>query len=843
MSFLDGVRKLVNVQTGTTAQQVSGGGEPTSENSVFTKQTRKALFEENAFNLDKKTIKLIEKMDGGKEFLLKIANLQDSDANTPGIQLEQNAEVAIKQEAIKFFKADKDIEVNVGTQALLGKFGVTEEKYKELVTQNLVRKRESDFEQNAPVKNLIANNGSLLGNIRVQRNEDGTVALYHKDATCNDVAVAILKKGPYYSERNQYYVNTADVRQHYTISGGQIKLKTGANPPEGLISDEVSNNQVNGNANSNAQTEQTVVTGEQVATELHAQQGSNTLVVPDNNSLTGDVAVVSETAVVPDETGSPTELNAEAEVEPQVVSEDILNKAGALGYEMTDDFMALTPEKQEEFLTNFEKELKEEIDELQQNKIADFANTGESPMKDMTLVEKRDYLRDRINGQKDLIKNAKQVTVSERGSTQRLTKDDDWTTAVKISDEKTDNGLPARISIQLPDAYGAVGPDGKKQVRYQTLHYDAETGCYSDKNKVRQFKLLTSENGITLMQVDAIKASEGVKTFLDKNVTAVQEKTAETVQKADNSHKMDLQKKTPAQMNILKDLLSSRNSSWEVYTQAGSEVGYLTGAHGLLEEIVDESQKTGVETYKDLSPMIEGLMSRAPEPGSKEVTTRLNSEQQEQYTALYNDAKNLIAEMAQNPEAPLKTGGPSGGIVRDLDEILLPLGQLMAENQLIEGINFANNTYLIGGSGSNIVTITPTRDHGIVKTDAQFTFPGDDAVYEMHSGGGGQGGRTVDFQDLVEHEDDGKLDKLSLIRNDITGNNRHGEIKFNAERAQKLTNLRFNDGVNSYPIKVKVNDAGEIVGAFVYSPDGKNKVPIEDLLNGRVKMPQNEPAE
>ena len=87
------------------------------------------------------------------------------------------------------------------------------------------------------------------------------------------------------------------------------------------------------------------------------------------------------------------------------------------------------------------------------------------------------------------------------------------------------------------------------------------------------------------------------------------------------------------------------------------------------------------------------------------------------------------------------------------------------------------------------------------------------------------------------------MDKLSLIRNDITGNNRHGEIKFNAERAQKLTNLRFNDGVNSYPIKVKVNDAGEIVGAFVYSPDGKNKVEIEDLLNGRVKMPQNEPAE
>lgn len=753
---LERMRNLANLNVGQPVVQVTGGGGPTSkENTVFDKKVRKALVDENAFDLDKKTIKLIEKMDGGEEFLLKISNLKDSDTGVAGFQLETNKADEMKKEAIKFFKADKDIAVNTGTQALLGKFGVSPEEYAALV---------------------------------------------------------------------------------------------------------------NGNVNSNAQTEQPVVTGEQGATELPTQQGSgrlswgnqafnslpeavrgsiaDTLGVSDDNSSTGDVAGSDETAVVPDGTSSPAELIAEgAEVEPQVVSEDILNKAGALGYEMTDEFMALTPEQQEAFLTNFEKDLKKEINELHQNKIADFTNTGENPTKDMTLVEKRDYLRDRINGQKDLINNAKQVTVSERGSTQRLTKDDDWTTGVKISDEKTDNGLPARISIQLPDAYGAVGPDGKKQVRYQTLHYDAETGCYSDKNKVRQFKLLTSENGITLMQVDAIKASEGVKTFLDKNVKAVQEKTAETVQKENNSHKMDLQKKTPEQMTILKDLLSSRNSSWEVYTQVGSEVGYLTGAHGLLEEIVDESQVTGVKTYNDLSPMIKGLMSRAPEPGSIEVTSRLNSKQRDQYTALYNEAKNLIAEMAQNPEAPLKTGGPSGGIVRDLDEILLPLGQLMAENQLIEGINFANNTYLIGGSGSNIVTITPARDHGMWKTDAEFRFAGDKAVYEMHSGGGGQGGRTVDFQDLVEHEDDGKLDKLSLIRNDITGNNRHGEIKFNAERAQKLTNLRFNDGVNSYPIKVKVNDAGEIVGAFVYSPDGKNKVEIEDLLNGRVKMPQNEPAE
>lgn len=741
MTFLDGVRKLVNVQTGTTAQQVTGGGGPTSkENTVFNKQVRKALVKENAFDLDRRTIKLIEKMDGGQEFLLKIANLQDSDANTPGIQLEQNAETAIKQEAIKFFKADKDIKVNMGTQALLGKFGVTEKEYAALVS---------------------------------------------------------------------------------------------------------------GNVNSNAQTAQPVVPeGQGTSNTIEAFLSENRqaiaeiLGVSDDNSSVQVVPSSDETAVVPDETRSTTELIAEgAEVEPQVVSEDILNKAGALGYEMTDEFMALTPEQQEAFLTNFENDLKEEIKELQQNKIADFDMTGEKPTKDMTLVEKRNYLRDRIQGQKDLINNATQVTVSERGSTQRLTKDDDWTTAVKISDEKLDNGLPARISIQLPDAYGADGPDGKQQVRYQTLHYDAETGLYSDKQKVRQFQLLTSEDGITLMQVDAEKASEGVKTFLDKNVKAVQDKTAETVQKKDNSHKMDLQKKTPEQMTILKDLLSSRNSSWEVYTQAGSEVGYLTGAHGLLEEIVDESQKTGVETYKDLSPMIEGLMSRAPEPDSKEVTTRLNSEQRAQYTALYNDAKNLIAEMAQNPDARLNTGGPGGGIVRELDKILLPLGQLMAENQLIEGINFANNTYLIGGSGSNIVTITPTRNHGMWKTDAQFTFPGDDAVYEMHSGGGGQGGRTVDFQDLVEHKDDGKLDKLSLIRNDITGNNRHGEIKFNAERAKDLTNLRFNDGVNSYPIKVEVNEAGEIVGAFVYSPNGKNKVPIEDLLNGRAKMPQNEPAE
>ena len=520
-------------------------------------------------------------------------------------------------------------------------------------------------------------------------------------------------------------------------------------------------------------------------------------------------------------------------------------KAEQLGYTPDEDFNELGYAEQKVFLEELEKKLKKEIDGFYTGARIPLHPKDMPELDKMTLIKQRDYLSGRIQGQKKLINDAKQVTINESGSTQKLTKDEEWTTDVKISSEKLDNGLPARISIQLPDAYGADEPDGKKQVRYQTLHYDAETGFYSDKNKVRQFQLLTTEDGIVLQQVDPKKASEGVKTFLDKNVKAVQEKTAETVQKENNSHKMDLQKKTPEQMTILKDLLSSRNSSWEVYTQAGSEVGYITGAHGLLEEIVDESQKTGVETYKDLSPMIEGLMSRAPEPGSKEVTTRLNSEQQEQYTALYNDAKNLIDEMAQNPEAPLKTGGPSGGIVRDLDEILLPLGQLMAENQLIEGINFANNTYLIGGSGSNIVTITPARDHGMWKTDAEFRFAGDNSVYEMHSGGSGQSGRTIDFQDLVEHKDDGKLDKLSLIRNDITGNNRHGEIKFDVKRAMNLTNLRFNDGTNSYPIKFESVDTGngaEAV-AYVYSPDGKNKVPIEDLLNGRVKMPQNEPAE
>ena len=76
-------------------------------------------------------------MDGGKEFLLKIANLQDSDADVAGFQLETNKAEEMKKEAIKFFKADKDTEVNVGTQALLGKFGVTEEEYAALVNGNV----------------------------------------------------------------------------------------------------------------------------------------------------------------------------------------------------------------------------------------------------------------------------------------------------------------------------------------------------------------------------------------------------------------------------------------------------------------------------------------------------------------------------------------------------------------------------------------------------------------------------------------------------------------------------------------------------------------------------------
>ena len=740
---------------------------------------RKALVKENAFDLDRKTIKLIENMRDGEKFLAKIANLEDSDANTQGIQLEQNAKDAIKQEAIKFFKADKDTEVNPGTQALLGKFGVTPEEYAALV---------------------------------------------------------------------------------------------------------------NGNVNSNAQTEQPVVTGEQGATELPTQQGSgrlswgnqafnslpeavrgsiaDTLGVSDDNSSTGDVAGRGETTVEP-EASQPPSNSVSMEL-----TEEIATRVEQLGFQVDDGFRALTPEDQAKKLDQFEQEQKqdaeidakakqlgytpgkdfnelgyaeqkvllEELEKKLNKEIAGFNTGARIPLhpKDMpeldkmTLTAQRDYLRDRINGQKDLINNATQVTINESGSTQKLTKDEEWTTGVKISSEKLDNGLPARISIQLPDAYGADEPDGKKQVRYQTLHYDPETGFYSGKNKVRQFQLLTTEDGIVLQQVDPKKASEGVKTFLDKNVKAVQEKTAETVQKDDNSHKMDVQEKTPGQAKIIMDLLSDRNNSWEIYTQAGSEVGYLTGANGLLEELVDESQVTDIKTYNDLKPAIDGLMARVPQ--TKDM---LESDE-------YKAVQAVITKMAETPDAELKTNffgdlAFKGGTVRDLDEAMMDLAKLMATKGHIQGANHANNSFLVGGRGS--VIITPARDHGMWKTDAEFRFAGDKAVYEMHSGGSGQSGRTIDFQDLVEHEDDGKLDKLSLIRNDITGNNRHGEIKFNAEKAQKLTNLRFNDGVNSYPIKVEVNDAGEIVGAFVYSPDGKNKVPIEDLLNGRVKMPQNEPAE
>ncbi len=412
----------------------------------------------------------------------------------------------------------------------------------------------------------------------------------------------------------------------------------------------------------------------------------------------------------------------------------------------------------------------------------------------------------------------KTVNISEKGSRQRLTAKEEWTTNLSIpkSAEYTEDGLPTKLSIALPSDYGFVGADGKKQVRYQTLKLSDPTNMiYTDGAGVRKFKMEVTEDGIKLSLVDT--ADSDIKSFLDKNTEIVAEDAQEKAL-TDNKDKLEIKSKEDS--DKLMQRLADRNSAWETYLQAGSDNGYLTGTHGLLEKLVDESDTTGIKTYNDLKPAIDGLLARIPE----DLRT----------TPEYKKIEEALSKLASKPDADIKSAWYNQMFrigntpIRDLDLALENFAKAHLAGR-VQGSNQANNAFLVGGTGSNRVVIQPERQDSMWKSDAKFTIGGKDYyLYQTRT----IMDRTVDFQDLVEYEDDGKLDKLSLIRNKSTGNNRQGEIEFNPERAAAENFYFQTKGGKKLPVVV------EDGVAYVQSSDGSTKVPVNDILNGRADMPE-----
>lgn len=414
----------------------------------------------------------------------------------------------------------------------------------------------------------------------------------------------------------------------------------------------------------------------------------------------------------------------------------------------------------------------------------------------------------------DVFAKSKKVNVDETGSKQRITAQNQWETNLVVpkSAEYNENGVPTKLAIELPAEYGSKNADGVYQKRYQTLSLvDAENNIYSDKAGVRQFKLAFDENGISLVQQNI--DDKKVKDFLDQNTLAVQEKVkAEGLN--DKQNKMEIAAQEEAQDIMTK--LSDRNNSWETYTQIGTDIGHVTGAHGLLEKLVDEQDITGIKTFNDLKPAIDGLMARVPESVMD--------------TPEYQAVQEAIKTLAATPDADIKhswlrqVGGDTD--IRKLDRALMNLAKTHLAGR-IQGTNHANNAYLVGGNGS--VVISPDREKGVFDTDAKFGINGNNYyLYQERA----FIDRTVDFQDVIEHQDDGHRDKLSLIRNDITGNNRYGEIKFDANRAAENGPFYFKNDATGERFNVIVEDGK----AYIAGKD-ESKILLEDILNGRVPMP------
>lgn len=426
-------------------------------------------------------------------------------------------------------------------------------------------------------------------------------------------------------------------------------------------------------------------------------------------------------------------------------------------------------------------------------------------------------------------KSGKKVNIDETGSSQRLTKNNTWTTDVIVPKRANydGKGVPKEIAIALPSDYGEKGADGVAQKRYQTLKLvDPENNVYSDRAGVRHFEMNLTDDGINLKQVSynngkisdlTSKDSDKVKTFLDNNVKIVEKEVENDYQKEhkspfvrsdmnrDAARLIKLENKEAAE--ALVNRLADRNTAWETYLQTGTENGSLTGSNGLLEKLFDagsiksEDGKTSVsyKTYKNMKPAIDGLMASIPD--NKEIK---NSPEYKKIEALIQKLSNTKGTMNHNQ-------------VRDLDTALMELAKKNMVNP--QGTNYANNSYL--RSANNKVLIQPDNANSMWRTDAKFTMGGkdyyfyrNDAVYD----------KCYDFQDIVG------LNKL--ITNDVTANNRKGELTFNADKLNTEESYYFQTrGGRKLSVTVEDNIA------FLTDKDG-NKFPLNDILNGRIPMPE-----
>lgn len=411
---------------------------------------------------------------------------------------------------------------------------------------------------------------------------------------------------------------------------------------------------------------------------------------------------------------------------------------------------------------------------------------------------------------KAAFENVKSITIDSTGSKQKLWLQDVRDTGVVVLKKKgfAENGLPKEIAIELPGSYGQKSADGVQQKRYQHwVLLDAEKGIYGDRAGIRKFQASIEDGKIKFTQVDINDAK--IKDFLNKNTKVAAEKAKEAgLNEKQNKFKDDL---TKEDTKTLLDKMSDRNQAWETYLQVGTENGYLTGANGLFEELSDEGLAT---TFKDIEPAINGLLSRVPE----DVVA----------SPEYAEVAKIVDGMRANPDANFNK------VARDLDNALINLAKThMAGN--VQGTNHANNSFLVGGTGANKVTIQPEKADSMWKTDAKFTIGGQDYyMYEPNEALWID--RTIDFQDLVTHKGEGDR---ALITNEVTGNNRHGEIKFSAEKLVAMDEALYLQGGNP---KQKYDIKAEDGVAYIYSPDGSVKVPIEDVLNGRAGLPANAPA-
>ena len=411
---------------------------------------------------------------------------------------------------------------------------------------------------------------------------------------------------------------------------------------------------------------------------------------------------------------------------------------------------------------------------------------------------------------KAAFEKVKSITVDSTGSKQKLWLQDVRDTGVVVLKKKgfAENGLPKEIAIELPGSYGQKSADGVQQKRYQHwVLLDAEKGIYGDRAGIRKFQASIEDGKIKFTQVDINDAK--IKDFLNKNTKVAAEKAKEAgLNEKQNKFKDDL---TKEDTKTLLDKMSDRNQAWETYLQVGTENGYLTGANGLFEELSDEGLAT---TFKDIEPAINGLLSRVPE----DVVA----------SPEYAEVAKIVDGMRANPDANFNK------VARDLDNALINLAKThMAGN--VQGTNHANNSFLVGGTGANKVTIQPDKADSMWKTDAKFTIGGQDYyMYEPNEALWID--RAIDFQDLVTHKGEGDR---ALITNEVTGNNRHGEIKFSAEKLVAMDEALYLQGGNP---KQKYDIKAEDGVAYIYSPDGSVKVPIEDVLNGRAGLPANAPA-